>query len=40
MMPHYFYADRLVAPGNAEGTAQVKAAAEVRIASLIDQLEA
>ena len=40
MMPHYFYADRMVAPGNADGTAQVKAAAEARIASLIDQLEA
>lgn len=40
MMPHYFYADRLVAPGNAEGAAQVKAAAEARIASLVDQLEA
>jgi glutathione S-transferase len=40
MMPHYFYADRLVAPGNADGAAQVKAAAEARIASLIDQLEA
>ena len=40
MMPHYFYSDRMIAPGNAEGAAQVKAAAEARIATLIDQIEA
>jgi glutathione S-transferase len=39
MMPHYFYSDRMVAPGNAAGAAQVKAAAEMRIAALVDQIE-
>jgi glutathione S-transferase len=39
-MPHYFYSDRMVAPGNAAGAAEVKAAAEARIAGLIDQIEA
>jgi glutathione S-transferase len=40
MMPHYFYSDRMVAPGNAAGAAEVKAAAEARIAGLIDQIDA
>lgn len=40
MMPHYFYSDRMVAPGNAAGAAEVKAAAEARIASLVDQIDA
>lgn len=40
MMPHYFYSDRMAAPGNAAGAAEVKAAAEARIASLIDQIDA
>ena len=40
MMPHYFYSERMVAPGNAAGAAEVKAAAEARIAALIDQIEA
>lgn len=39
-MTHYFYCDRMVAPGNAEGAAQVKAAAEAMIASRVDQIEA
>ena len=39
MMPHYFYSERMVAPGNAAGAAEVKAAAEARIAALIDQIE-
>jgi glutathione S-transferase len=39
MMPHYFYSDRMVAPGNAAGAAEVKAQAEARIATLIDQLD-
>ena len=30
-MTHYFYGDRMVAPGNAEGAAQVKAALERRL---------
>jgi glutathione S-transferase len=38
-MPIYFYSDRYVAAGNAEGAAQVKAAAEARIAGLVDQIE-
>lgn len=40
MMPHYFYPERMVAPGNAAGAAEVRAAAEARIASLIDQVDA
>ncbi len=40
MMTPYFYPDRMVVPGNADGAAQVKAAAEARIASLVDQLDA
>ena len=39
MMPHYFYSERMVAPGNAAGAAEVKAQAEARIAALIDQIE-
>ena len=39
MMPHYFYSERMVAPGNAAGAAEVKARAEARIASMVDQLE-
>jgi glutathione S-transferase len=40
MMPHYFYSDRLVAPGNAAGAAEVKAQAEARIGAMLDQIEA
>jgi glutathione S-transferase len=40
MMPHYFYSERMVAPGNAEGAAQVKAQAEARIAAAMDQIDA
>jgi glutathione S-transferase len=40
LMPHYFYSDRMVAPGNAAGAAEVKAQAEARIAALVDQIEA
>ena len=36
----YFYPDRLVDPGNAEGAAQVKRQAEARVGALLDQLEA
>jgi glutathione S-transferase len=39
-MPIYFYTERYVAPGNAAGAAEVKAATETRIATLIDQIEA
>jgi glutathione S-transferase len=40
MMPHYFYSDRMVAPGNATGAAEVRARAEARIAEHMDQLDA
>jgi glutathione S-transferase len=39
-MPIYFYSDRYVAPGNAAGALEVKAAAERRIEGLVDQIEA
>lgn len=37
---HYFYPDRLVAAGNAEGAAQVKAAAEAKVGSCLAQIDA
>ncbi len=40
MMPHYFYSDRMVAPGNTAGAAEVRAQAEAKIAAMIDQIEA
>jgi glutathione S-transferase len=40
MMPHYFYADRMVAPGDAAGAAEVKAQAEAKLAALFDRLDA
>ena len=39
-MPFYFYTDRYLAPGNADGVAQLKAAAEAKIADLVDQIDA
>ena len=36
----YFYPDRLVAPGNAAGAAEVKAQAEIKIGAMLDQLDA
>jgi glutathione S-transferase len=36
----YFYPERWVAQGNAAGAAEVKAAAEAKIAGLLDQLDA
>ena len=36
---HYFYPDRLVAEGNAEGAAQVKARAEHDIVGMLQQLD-
>jgi glutathione S-transferase len=36
----YFYSERYVNPGNTAGAAEVKSQAEIRIAALIDQLEA
>jgi glutathione S-transferase len=38
-MPIYFYTERYVAPGNASGAAEVKAATEKRIEGLIDQID-
>jgi len=40
MMTHYFYSDRMVAPGNAAGAAEVKAQAEAKIGALLDQIDA
>lgn len=37
---HYFYPERLVAHGNAEGAAQVKAAAEAKVGQCLVQLDA
>ncbi len=37
---HYFYPERLVDAGNAAGAAQIKAHAQMRIGSLLDQLDA
>jgi glutathione S-transferase len=39
MMTHYFYSERMVLPGNTAGAAEVKAQAQARIATLIDQVE-
>ncbi len=36
----YFYPERVVAPGNSAGAAEVKAQAELRIAPMLDQLDA
>jgi glutathione S-transferase len=36
---HYFYSDRMVAPGNASGAAEVKAAAEAKLETLFDQID-
>lgn len=36
----YFYSERYVAPGNASGAAEVKAAIEKKIEGLVDQLDA
>ncbi|MDO9360354.1 MAG: glutathione S-transferase family protein [Polaromonas sp.] len=36
----YFYPDRSVAPGNTAGAAEVKAQAELKIAGMLDQLDA
>lgn len=40
MAPHYFYSDRMVAPGNTAGAAEVKAQSEARISGLMDQIDA
>lgn len=40
MVPHYFYSDRMVAPGNAAGAAEVKARAAAWIDAKLDLLDA
>ena len=40
MMQHYFYSERMVAPGNAAGALEVKAQAEVKLGAMFNQLEA
>jgi glutathione S-transferase len=40
MMPHYFYSDRMVAPGNAAAALEVKAQAEARLNAMFDQIDA
>ena len=39
MMPHYFYSERMVLPGNAACAAEVKAQAESRILGLLTQID-
>ncbi len=40
MVPHYFYSDRMVAPGHAAGAAEVKAQAEAKLGTFYDQIDA
>lgn len=40
MLMHYFYGERLVDDGNTAGAAQVKAHAEAKIGTMLDQLDA
>ena len=40
MLIHYFYPERLVDDSNAEGAAQVRAHAEAKIGTMLDQLDA
>jgi len=40
MMPHYFYSDRMVAPGNAAGALEVRAQAEAKLNAMFDQIDA
>ena len=40
MMRHYFYSDRMVAPGNAAGALEVKAQAETMLGAMFDQIDA
>ena len=40
MLIHYFYPERLVDDGNAEGAAQVRTHAEAKIGTMLDQLDA
>ena len=40
MLIHYFYPDRMVAPGNTEGTEQVKALARAKVGGHLAQIDA
>ncbi len=40
MMQHYFYSERMVAPGNAAGALEVKAQAEAKLNAMFDQIDA
>jgi glutathione S-transferase len=40
MLVHYFYPERMVDPGNSEGAAQVKKAAETKVGAMLDVLAA
>lgn len=40
MMRHYFYSERMVAPGNTAGAAEVKAQAEALLGAMFDQIDA
>jgi glutathione S-transferase len=40
LFSYYFYTERYLSPGNAEGTAQLKAAVNARIEACVDQVEA
>ena len=40
MLTHYFYPDRMVAPGNTEGAEQVKAQARAKVGEHLAQIEA
>lgn len=40
MLIHYFYPERMVDDGNADGTAQVQAHAQARVGAMLEQIEA
>jgi len=40
MMQHYFYSERMVAPGNVAGALEVKAQAEAKLGAMFDQIDA
>ena len=40
MMQHYFYSERMVAPGNAAGALEVKAQVEAKLGAMFDQIDA
>jgi len=40
MLMHYFYAERMVDPGNAAGAGEVKAQAESKVGAMLEQIDA